>query len=519
MSNVTRQSLTRHFVLLLLFTLVLRTILLWPLGLNDDEAYYWMWSHMPSLSYFDNTPGAGWFLIPFNFLLGDSVFTLRLASGLTAALTALAMTLAATELSPTLSTAQRQWALWLSAVSGLVLSMTQVWTPDAPLLLFSSLAFWQLFRAVEYATPSAWIYTGVFFALALLAKANTGLYIAFIGLWMLWYAPARKQLLTPWPWIAFVIIVASLVPVLIWNANHDWAFIRFQGGHVFAPESATGSDQPEPFRIHWKEITALLVAYLGFAGPVVVFAIYRFVQHLRMGNVWRPAEHLAYSLAFSTTGLFLAIAVYKKFTANWALVSLLLLFIIGIGSLVTQVKRRWVWIQAAFALPVLLLVIALNYIPATVAKSPNWRNGLVWDQIYATMRAQQQKLGDDVLLAAVKYQDASQLAFRERERWSQLPDQHPLPALNLVGRSNHYAYVWPQATYRGRDLLVIYDNRESGLKSHFCELENLGEFEAKYQGKMIRKFRLYLGRGFLGRPDVNASFDRSICINGNQDGS
>lgn len=510
MTGLMRLGLFKHFLLLVLFTVVLRMILLWPLGLNDDEAYYWMWSHMPSYSYFDNTPGAGWFLMPFNALLGDSVSTLRLVSGLTAVLTSLAILLAATELMPALTIRQRVIILWLSALSGMVMAMTQVWTPDAPLLLFSALAFWQLFRALETRHTNAWLACGVFFALALLAKANTGLYIAFIGLWMLIHPEARKQLMTPGPWLAFAIILLALMPVLVWNMQNDWAFIQFQFGHVFSPQA--GKDNtPQPFTIHWGQIAALMLAYLVFAGPAAVVALQQFAKKYRQANALSVSQNLAYSIALSTTTLFLLIAVYKNFTANWALVSLLLLFIIGIGPLVASLKRSWLWIQAAFVIPVIALLVALNYVPATVAKSPNWRNGLVWDNIYQVMREQQAMQEKPALLAAIKYQDAAQLAFREHERWSALPGGHAVPALNLAGRSNHFAYVWRDDSYRGADMVVLYDQGEENLIDHFCAITKLGEFEAKYLGKTLRKFSLYLGEGFLGRPDVDPQFDRSLC--------
>ena len=38
----------------------------------------------------------------------------------------------------------------------------------------------------------------------------------------------RRWLLSPWPWLAALIAVMYSLPVLIWNAGHDWASFRFQ---------------------------------------------------------------------------------------------------------------------------------------------------------------------------------------------------------------------------------------------------------------------------------------------------
>jgi len=38
----------------------------------------------------------------------------------------------------------------------------------------------------------------------------------------------RRWLLSPYPWLAALIAVVVFLPVLIWNAQHDWASFRFQ---------------------------------------------------------------------------------------------------------------------------------------------------------------------------------------------------------------------------------------------------------------------------------------------------
>jgi 4-amino-4-deoxy-L-arabinose transferase-like glycosyltransferase len=38
----------------------------------------------------------------------------------------------------------------------------------------------------------------------------------------------RRWLLSPYPWLAALITVVVFLPVLIWNAQHDWASFRFQ---------------------------------------------------------------------------------------------------------------------------------------------------------------------------------------------------------------------------------------------------------------------------------------------------
>ena len=118
------------------------------------------------------------------------------------------------------------------------------------------------------------------------------------------------------------------------------------------------------------------------------------------------------------------------------------------------------------------------------------------------MREQQAKLGGDVILAALRYQDAAQLAFQERNRWQELPGEHLVPALHLSGRSSHFAFMYPEQSYRGQDMLIISEKGPDKPRNYFCKLEAIGVFQVSHLGQVIREFNLYHGIGFFGRPDV-----------------
>lgn len=490
-----------HLFLLAIVLVGARLLLLAPLGLNDDEAYYWAWSHMPSLSYFDNSPGAGWFLIPFTGLFGDHVLTLRVVTALVGIAMALAITQAVCRLYPQLRSDQLQDVLWLSSLSGVVILPSMVWTPDALLLLFASLAFAHLFVAIEESRPSSWLFAGLFLGLALLSKANAALYIAIIGFWVLLYGKTRVQLRTPWPWLAFALILLALLPIVLWNAWNDWAFVQFQGGHIFLPGGTpTPSGSSGEIELSYTEPLFLVLACLLFAGPAAITAVQVVWSEIRQGQL-SMRMHLVVTIVLFTSALFLLISIYKGFAANWAILSVLIIFIVGIGELV-QKGRPWLWSQAAMVVLYVGLFLALSHIPSTVGVAKNWRSGLVWDQIYQIMRDQQDKLGKDVILAALRYQDAAQLAFRERERWSDLPGDHLVPGLHLSGRSSQFAYAFPDQSYRGQDMLIISNSGPATPKRYFCKLRIIGRYEVSYLGQVVREFNLYYGKGFFGRPDV-----------------
>jgi 4-amino-4-deoxy-L-arabinose transferase-like glycosyltransferase len=76
----------------------------------------------------------------------------------------------------------------------------------------------------------------------------------------------RRWLLSPWPWLAALIAVIVFLPVLIWNAEHDWASFRFQ----FVRAVAT---HPLSFRTV-GEFIGLQFGLVGFVLlPVVVSGV------------------------------------------------------------------------------------------------------------------------------------------------------------------------------------------------------------------------------------------------------
>jgi len=80
----------------LLLVAVVAVVRLWAVGavgLGDDEAYYWLWSTRPDLSYFDHPGGVAWAIAATTAAFGDTPFAVRLPSVLAAL--ALAVVLAA----------------------------------------------------------------------------------------------------------------------------------------------------------------------------------------------------------------------------------------------------------------------------------------------------------------------------------------------------------------------------------------------------------------------------------------
>src|SRR5262249_23358308 len=82
-------STTRAVWIFILALTVIRLALLNASELSPDEAYYWMWSQRPAISYFSKGPGVALIIRASTTLFGDNEFGVRFFSPIFAAGTSL----------------------------------------------------------------------------------------------------------------------------------------------------------------------------------------------------------------------------------------------------------------------------------------------------------------------------------------------------------------------------------------------------------------------------------------------
>jgi hypothetical protein len=101
-------------------------------------------------------------------------------------------------------------------------------SPDIALIPFTVAMVWALVRLVETNDGRWWLAAGAFAGLALLSKFTAIMLLPAVAAFMLVPDWRARWLLSPYPWLAALIAVMLFLPVLIWNAGHDWASFRFQ---------------------------------------------------------------------------------------------------------------------------------------------------------------------------------------------------------------------------------------------------------------------------------------------------
>ena len=102
-------------------------------------------------------------------------------------------------------------------------------SPDMALIPFAVAMMWALVRLNESGDARWWLAAGAVRGAGVVveihrrdAACRRSLAFMLVPEWR------RRWLVSPYPWLAALIAVVLFLPVLIWNAEHDWASFRFQ---------------------------------------------------------------------------------------------------------------------------------------------------------------------------------------------------------------------------------------------------------------------------------------------------
>jgi 4-amino-4-deoxy-L-arabinose transferase-like glycosyltransferase len=196
------------------------------LDLRTDEAYYWTWSKESTLSFLDHPPGIAWLIRFGTAIFGDTRLGVRFGGIVAMLVTQLLLAdivrrvthdARAVILALLLPEAALYYGLLMAKVA-----------PDTAMIPCAVAMLWSLVRLHESGNPRWWLAAGLFAGLALLSKFTAIMLLPAVLAFALVPDWRRRWLFSPWPFLAALIAVVVFSPVLIWNAEHDWASFRFQ---------------------------------------------------------------------------------------------------------------------------------------------------------------------------------------------------------------------------------------------------------------------------------------------------
>jgi len=210
---------------LLFYVVVLRMLYLGQVGLIPDEMYYWVYSQQLDLSFLDHPPLVAWLIEVGTALAGDTVFGVRLLLIPMTLFTAWLMYLYGATMGGRtvgLVCVLMVTVLPFFALSGLLM------TPDAPMLVAWIGALYCFKRALIDQKSWAFIGLGLAMGLGLLAKYSIVLLAPAGLIYMLQDRQTWHWFKRPEPYLSVLLATLIFSPVLLWNAENEWASLLFQ---------------------------------------------------------------------------------------------------------------------------------------------------------------------------------------------------------------------------------------------------------------------------------------------------
>ena len=241
------------------------------IGLAPDETYYWLWSRFPAAGYFDHPPMIAWWIAASTRLFGDTAFAIRAPLVLSVVMTTVAVYRTCIELELG-ERAAGLAALWLNAMF-LVGGLALIATPDSPSVMFWALATWALARLRRTGNPVLWLVAGLLAGLGCVSKyTNLFLGVGFL-VWCIAERNARRWFISPWLYAGGVAALVAFLPVIVWNAEHQWVSFYKQFGRI------------DGDGFTWRYLGEFFAAQFGLLNPLVaIFSV------LALGAAWRGAD-------------------------------------------------------------------------------------------------------------------------------------------------------------------------------------------------------------------------------------
>jgi hypothetical protein len=289
--------------LLVLALTVVKLVVAANSGLAEDEAYYRLWGLNPSAGYYDHPPMVGWWVAAGLWIVGDTPLGIRLLPVFSALVGSAALWRTGFLL---FGARVAGWAVLFFNASLLIGIGSLLATPDAPSVFFWGLTIWALAELQAGRNANWWLAVGLFAGLGLASKYSVLFLGAGIVLWLALVPDARRWWANWQLWAGGLLACLIVAPMVLWNADHEWASFIKQFGRAVPEGWST------------KYIFEFLGAVIGLLNPLVAvlaaLGLARAVRGARRGEaalgllIWTCVPFFVYLLLHS---------LHSRVQGNW----------------------------------------------------------------------------------------------------------------------------------------------------------------------------------------------------------
>ncbi len=474
----------RRFLVLFLGALtMLRLFYCAQIELSPDEAYYFQWSEHLAPSYFSKGPGIALAMWLSTHLFGATEFGVRALSPLLSLGTSLLLAGLARRL---YSESVAVWTVLLMNCTPIFNAGSLVMTIDPLSIFFWAAALFTFWLALEKspAFSAWWPLTGALIGCGFLAKYTNAMQLLSILLLLAATPKHRSELRRPGFAALLAVFALFTIPVLVWNAQHDWITLRHLG------ERGGLSDGPS---FHPTEFLVYLGLHFGVYSPLIFGAmLFAFPWSWKKARVhFKPRFLLAFTLPLFA--LYFILALKHAGQPNWtapAVISLAVLTVACWQELAAERKWARTFAVAALAFGGVMSLITVDSemlrragLPLSYDRDPSarlrgWRTAA--ESIETLRKKFESEHGQPVFLIANKYGTAASLAFYFTDKRREAPGHPPVYCPMSAVPENQF-YFWPRydalVSYAdiARDLLPeLVGAPFTNLKSALSTLETPG---------------------------------------------
>jgi hypothetical protein len=513
-------STTRAVWIFVLALTVIRLVLLNTSELSPDEAYYWMWSQRPALSYFSKGPGVALIIRASTTLFGDNEFGVRFFSPIFAAGTSLRLYYFAQRL---FTSVAGFWTVIALNVTPIFNLGSLVMTIDPLSIFFWVAGFYAFWLALERSPNFSWWWpgTGLLIGLGFLCKFTNALELVSILLILAITRKLRYEFRAPKLYSLLLVFAVCIIPPIVWNSQHAWitiAHLKSRGSLDTAPG------------FHPLELLSFLGEHFLTYSPLLFFG-------LAWATIasWRRAQRnfkVLYLLWFGLPVflLYTVLSINKAAAPNWDGLAYLSLAILAISywrerSASRDQMRHWT--NAAIVLGLIMSAALTGFMvgPLGIGRRERdpadrirgWRTFA--ESVDRIRNDFEQKLGAKVFLIADERDRAAELAFYLPDKRSEGPGHPPVYIPESQDMVNQFSF-WPRYDefvplppnttpdpnevyteeegvnqFTGRSALFFQVAKKNepprAIRAGFSRTEQIATIEVRTAGRLLREVQVY----------------------------
>jgi len=456
-------------------------IWLWcPFDLAPDEAHYWDWSRHLDYSYYSKGPLVAWLIRGSCEFLGS--LSVAVTGNLAAAVRTPAVLCHAAILAGWYVIAAgvfRSQRLGLIVIAcGSLLPVMRagavLMTIDPPFLACWCWALVSVWKALDRERVAWWCAAAVFVCFGTLAKYTMLLFPAAVVGYLLFHR--RSEFRKPGVWLFLSGAVLGWVPVLVWNARHEWVSFRHVLGQVGAGQSNGGG-------IRWDGAAGLLMGQFGMMFAFAMVAFLAAAVRFRPTRERDPGVRLLWWVSVPVWCVFAVTSFLKPGQPNWpapAYIGGLVLAVAWTRERLDRPNARWVRLAVAFSVVSAVAVVVCLHFPGLVrpivgelagqptearpfpARRFDFTTRLWgWQELAATVddcRTRVQATGEEPVIAGTHWTLPGQLGF-----WCHAhPDVYAIGIANGSDRHSQYDLWRPNPianaqAFLGRTFVIVGD--------------------------------------------------------------